>query len=206
MASTDFSIRERIKEQKRSMVTVERMVHLAQWVLTLRDTGASFVECGVAKGGCLAVLKAFAGNNHVWGFDSFEGMPELTPEDEEEGRRWVGINLSGGRNEVEQTFQSLSLGVDDVHIVGGFFEHTLESHKPLIGPIAILRLDNDWYKSTKYCLDTLYSNVIKGGVVLIDDYWTFKGCRKAMDEFRRHRNVEAALHTFDHAEAYWLKD
>ena len=187
------------------MITLDRLNHLAQWVLTLRGREASFVECGVAKGGCLAVMKAFAAGNKIFGFDSFEGMPDLTSEDEEEGRRWVGCNLSGGEAEVYRTFEMCNLDLRRVHVVKGYFEDTIPRYISTVGPVAILRLDNDWYKSTRFCLEALYDNVMAGGVVLVDDYWTFKGCRKAVEEFRGKQGVTSPMRTFDHGEAFWIK-
>jgi len=70
----------------RTMVSYMRLKNLKRWCLYFREKEVSFVECGVAKGGCLALMKAFSNNNkQVWGFDSFEGIPALTEEDEGSG-------------------------------------------------------------------------------------------------------------------------
>jgi hypothetical protein len=144
----------------------------------------------------------------VWGFDSFEGMPELTENDAGSGQNWVGISCVGeeGVKAVSKTFSLLGVSMKNVNLVKGWFEDTLENAKQDIGPIAILRLDNDWYASTRFCLETLYDSVIPGGVVIIDDYFSWEGCRKAVDEFRDQIGETAALKiTEKNSEVFWHK-
>ena len=94
-----------------------------------------------------------------------------------------------------------------VKLVPGWFEDTLAGSLDGIGPIAVLRLDNDWYKSTKYCLELLYERVVDRGYIIIDDYHTLTGCKKAVDEFRELRGIKSALVTTEiGTEAYWQKN
>jgi O-methyltransferase len=75
-----------------------------------------------------------------------------------------------------------------------------------LAPIAVLRLDNDWYKSTRFCLETLYARVVEGGLVIIDDYHTFIGCKTAVDEFRQKHGIASPMITTEScSEAYWRK-
>jgi FkbM family methyltransferase len=199
---------DKIKSDNLSMIPEIRLQKLSEWCLRHKNSEGSFVECGVAKGGCLALMKYLSGNNKsIWGFDSFEGLPEQTVEDEEDGKEWVGHNCSEkGMGFVQETFEKLNLNKKNVNIIKGYFKDTLLKHKPKIGRIAILRLDSDWYMSTKTCLETLYENVIEGGVILIDDYGTFKGCRKAVDEFRTKNKIISSLRKTDEHEHYWIKN
>ena len=154
-------------------------------------------------------MKHYAGrNNPVWGFDSFEGMPELSEKDSGDGQKWVGYICSGERGEqqVYNTLKQLGVNQNNFHLVKGWFEDTLVDRLNNIGEISILRLDNDWYESTKFCLETLYSKVISGGVIIIDDYYSFAGCRKAVDEFRESNKISAELQeTEKHSEVFWFK-
>lgn len=200
-----------MKSHHRTYVDLPRLRHLASCCARLRDTRGAFVECGVGKGGCVALMSFISkGYNPVWAFDSFEGMPPLTAEDEGSGEEWVGHRCAGedGVADVQHTLRLGRLDDASVHIVKGYFEDTLASSRDAIGPIAVLRLDNDWYKSTKFCLDTLYDQVISGGVILIDDYGVFKGCRKAVDEFRTSRRITSALTRTEgqDQEYYWIKE
>jgi hypothetical protein len=169
----------------------------------------AFVECGVAMGASLSLLAAYAGPDRlVWGFDSFEALPDLVDKDEGQGEAYVGLNCSGdeGEQSVRRTFELVDVPMTNVRIVKGWFEDRLPALCSEVGPIAILRLDADWYQSTRDCLDTLYESVVSRGAVIIDDYFSFKGCRTAVDEFREIHRVDAELRMTDsHSEVYWFK-
>ena len=197
-----------------SMVSHERLVNLKNQCEKFKDTSLSFVECGVAKGGCLAIMKDNSINNKIFGFDSFEGMPDITNEDLGtynksdiyNGFGKVGDNLSGGIENVYKTFETLNLDTLNVFLVKGFFKDTLiQKNLDDIGEIAILRLDGDWYESTKICLEKLYHKVITGGVIIIDDYGHWVGSKRATDEFRIKYCIESPLIQTDYTEHYWIK-
>ena len=156
-----------------------------------------FVECGVARGGCsllmqLASLSTTGRTRVEWLFDSFEGLPEPTTEDGvlrkpqgKDRRSWDLVKgyCLGTLEEVEDLlFNEFGFSRDKVHLVKGWFQDTLPQYKEQVGNIAVLRIDGDWYESTKCCLANLYEQVVDGGYVIIDDY-ALVGCRKAVDEF-----------------------
>lgn len=198
-----------IRAEGRTFVSRWRLKNLHRMCSDPLLPRGSLVECGVGQGGCLAVMAgASRGKRAVWGFDSFSGMPPLTEEDQEDGLKWVGFKCSGenGLKEVQRTLRRFSVPQRWVTLVPGWFEDTLVSAVGRIGPIAILRLDNDWYKSTRYCLEVLYPTVATNGIIIIDDYHTFVGCRKAVDEFRKTRNITSPLVTLaEDSEVYWRK-
>jgi hypothetical protein len=66
---------------------------------------------------------------------------------------------------------------------------TLKDKTKIPEKIAILRLDTDWYKSSKYELEQMYDNVVTGGIIIFDDYYYWEGQRKATDEFFLTRNI-----------------
>jgi hypothetical protein len=119
----------------------------------------------------------------------------------------VGDNLSGGVENVYKTFQASKLDMTNVHLVKGLFQDTLAQQGIIdtIGPIAVLRLDGDWYMSLKICLEALYDKVIDGGAIIIDDYGHFIGAKRAVDEFRQKRNIISPLIQTDYTEYYWIK-
>jgi hypothetical protein len=92
-----------------------------------------------------------------------------------------------------------------VHLVRGWFEQTIPSATPSLGPIALLHLDCDWYESVKLCLDRLYDRVVDGGFIVVDDYGHWQGCRKAIDEFRRHRGLTNELIQVDYTGMFFRK-
>lgn len=200
-----------------TMVSRERLENLYNQCKKFNNTNYSFVECGVAKGGCLAMMKYASGNNNkIFGLDSFEGMPDITNEDIDNynkscplnGFGKVGDNLSGGIDNVYKTFNCLNLNMNNVELIKGFFQDTLQIQENIdnIGEIAVLRLDGDWYESTKICLEKLYDKVIEGGIIIIDDYGHWVGAKKATDEFREKNNIKSPLIQTDYTEHYWIKN
>jgi hypothetical protein len=166
------------------------------------------VECGVWRGGCAAIMawvvRRFRSKRKIWLLDSFMGLPEPTEKDGEMARRAVGNERMQGRlrsidicvasrNDVIRIFSSLKLYANNIIIKEGWFQDTLPKLRDKIGPIAILRLDCDWYESTKCCLENLYQNVVPMGYIILDDYGHWQGCKKATDEFLMKEKINAAL-------------
>ncbi len=183
-----------------SMVGESRIYKLYDIVSDLekRKVPGAFVECGVWKGGCAAVMAAasqkYQPARQMWLFDSFEGLPKPKPEDGEKAMKEYETNPSPATiEEVRALFDSLQLSWEPMHAVKGWFQDTLPQNASQIGPIALLRLDGDWYESTKQCLESLYDQVIPGGCVIIDDYGSWPGCKQAVDEFLASRSLKPAL-------------
>jgi hypothetical protein len=177
-----------------------------------RDIPGAFVECGVWKGGSvLAMVRALqrqgVDDRDIYLFDTFEGMTRPTERDtsrydaraldvwvSSEAERtvpWAGFFNSDVFN--IDTVQSLVLGTGypkhRIHFVKGKVEDTLPDAAPT--SIALLRLDTDWYDSTWHELVHLYPRVSDGGVLLIDDYGHWDGCRAAVDRY--FEEVEAPI-------------
>jgi hypothetical protein len=196
-----------------------------------RGVAGSFVECGTWRGGALAYwARSFLrnggkpGQSPIFGFDSFEGMPQMTSKDGEFAARWLhgrsieelspdllsGTLTSTGANvasELDCRDVVARTGFPEAKtaIVKGWFQDTLAAHKSTIGAIAVLRLDGDWYESTRCCLVTLFDQVVPGGAVVIDDYGTFAGCRRAVDEFLSERAIRTPLMYVDSSVRYFYK-
>jgi O-methyltransferase len=204
-----------ITSKETTLVSGERLINLSHQCSRFKDSTYSFVECGVAKGGCLAMMKYCSGiNNKIFGFDSFEGMPDIDSDkdisdyNKSDPLYWVGKPLCNGIDSVYDTFDKLNLNTSNVNLVKGFFQDTLNIQKNIedVGEIAVLRLDADWYDSTMVCLEKLYDKVIDGGVIIIDDYGHFIGAKRATDEFREKYNIRSPLIQTDYTEYYWVKN
>lgn len=168
-----------------------------------------FVECGVAQGGCSALMAIVAARNKsdrkTWLFDSFEGLPKPTEEDPNDCGLTKGSCL-GAYDEVSKLlFSKLGLDRDNVFMVKGWFQDTLPKHKDEIGAISLLRIDADWYESTKRCLENLYDNVVVGGYIVIDDYGTLSGCKKAVDMFLKQKHLDIKLNFDNRGGIYFVK-
>ena len=129
---------------------------------------------------------------HMWLLDSYEGLPDPTVEDIDPGSGATGTHIRplpkgsclGTYDEVEQLMdQVIGVPRDQFTMVKGWFEDTASSSSDAIGPIAVLRLDGDWYESTRTCLDALYGNIAPGGLLIIDDYHSCFGAHRAVHEF-----------------------
>ena len=205
-----------------TMVSYKRLSNvyeLAKLVEKQKLKGA-FVECGVWKGGCIAVMAFVAdrmkSGRKIWLFDSFEGLPEPTKEDGSMAEEYAQNKIGGKLETIEKCvghieyvqnifFEILKIKKENVVIKKGWFQDTLPEAKKEIGPISILRLDGDWYESTKVCLDNLYDNVIFGGYIIIDDYGHWEGSKKALEEFFTKRNISLNLIKIDYTGIYFQK-
>lgn len=158
----------------------------------------AIVECGVAQGGCAALMAstdaAQRGERPIVLCDSFEGLPDPTEADFVDGRTGTHASLLergsclGTESQVtELLFGRFGLAPDRVRLVKGWFDETLPPLSRTVGTIALLRIDADWYDSVKCCLESLYDSVAPGGVVIIDDYGSCHGARRAVDEFLAQR-------------------
>ncbi|MFD3487862.1 TylF/MycF/NovP-related O-methyltransferase [Streptomyces sp. NPDC058665] len=155
------------------------------------------VECGVWRGGsmqaCAKTLLSLGETDrglHL--FDTFEGMPPPTAEDlRRDGKSAEELLAAQGKDrpiwaiasleDVQAGFAELPYPGERVHYVQGMVEDTVPQQAP--EQISILRLDTDWYASTKHELEFLYPRLVSGGVLLIDDYGYWQGSRQAVDEF-----------------------
>jgi hypothetical protein len=162
-----------------------------------QDIPGDFVECGVWRGGsmqavALALLDRGVTDRELHLFDTFEGMSEPTEEDRaadgtpaaqllaaspRDARIWAVASLDDVREGMAET----GYPAERIHYCVGKVEDTIPKHAP--ERIALLRLDTDWYESTRHELVHLYERVPPGGVVIFDDYSAWQGARKAVDEF-----------------------
>lgn len=177
----------------------------------------AIVECGVAEGGTAAMMaltnREFGAiQREKWFFDSYEGLPEPTDEDYENGKVGhvirpmpKGSCLGTIEQVSELLFDKLRLPHNEVHLIKGWFQDTVSVHREQVGKIAVLRLDGDWYESTKIPLENFYDQISIGGYVIIDDYATCFGSRKAVDEFRTERNITSPLYPDGRGGAWFEK-
>ena len=155
----------------------------------------ALVECGVAQGGSallLALINREFGRDErmLWLFDSYQGLPDPTKDDYEGDKTGTHVrplpkgSCLGTYEEVSRLlFVHNQISSQAISMVKGWFQDTLPVTRSKIGPIAVLRLDGDWYESTKVCFENLFDQVSNNGFVILDDYFSCFGCKKATDEF-----------------------
>lgn len=169
-----------------------------------RGVPGDFVECGVCDGWSAAPLAStFVGSGRrFWLYDSFEGLPPTTEEDGEEAKEWIGKCL-GSRDKVEAAISEVGFPLDDCIFRVGWFEDTFV--EPLPASVAFLHIDADWYKSVLIALETFYDRVAEGGIILLDDFGYWEGCRRAVFDFVKRRNIAPLLERYGHSQLYWVK-
>jgi O-methyltransferase len=169
-----------------------------------REVPGGFAECGVWRGGSIMAMiltlqELGRTDRDFFLYDTFEGMTAPTEDDtspvdrpaleiwEEaqggEGRAWPYFFNEENFNEdmVRENVLGTGYPAERVHFIRGKVEETLPEHAP--EEVALLRLDTDWYESTKHELVHLYPLLAEGGVLIIDDYGHWAGSRKAVDEY-----------------------
>lgn len=188
---TSFVRLARLLIPRYTMVSVGRLKMLYELGAELHRSGipGAVVECGVWNGGSSAVMAAgllSAGdrNRAFWLFDSFEGLPQPTERDEDKVRDGYFPGWCTGATErVREAHQLAGHSLDSTTIVPGWFNETLHKHVDAVGPIALLHVDADWYDSVTDVLKAFYGQVVSGGIVVIDDYGSWSGCRQAVHDF-----------------------
>ena len=200
------------------MTSPERLWSLLQAVkyLEAEEIPGDFVECGVWRGGsAMAMLKQLqtldSRSREVWLYDTFSGMTAPTEFDVEhssgrnaeelleESPRAEGNNIwcIAGLGDVEANIASTGYPLDKIHFVQGDVAQTFTEHLP--EEIALLRLDTDWYQSTRLSLEYLYPKLVTGGICILDDYGHWQGARKAVDEFLESQGARPLMHPIDYS-------
>ncbi len=186
-----------------TMTSPERVYNLCLAVkyISQNSISGSFVECGVWKGGsvmAMALSLLQLGETlrpEIFLFDTFDGMPEPAETDRfyegTSAKKFHELHWGPGADikywayspleEVRRNVLSTGYPAEKFRFVQGMVEDTLAANCP--SEIALLRLDTDWFSSTSEEMKVLYPRLVKGGVILIDDYGTFTGAARAVDEY-----------------------
>jgi len=173
--------------------------------LVQNQIAGDIVECGVWKGGSMmAVAKTLLRLNErercLWLYDTYAGMSQPTAVDISvcnisAQKDFDADYLRVGLDDVRKAVLSVGYNEGRVFFVKGKVEETLPAHAP--EQIALLRLDTDWYESTYHELVHLFPRLVRGGVLIIDDYGHWEGARKATDEYLRDNNICILLNRID---------
>jgi hypothetical protein len=203
-------------ENNLSMISVEGLwstLSAAKYVCENQVEG-DFVECGVWRGGnaiiAAEIFRRYGSAKKVYLFDTFSGMTEPTQEDQglldgkpailqylesdkETHNEWCHASIS----EVQMNFAKRGLLHSNVLFIQGDVADSLRDARNLPEVISILRLDTDWYESTKLELEALFPRVSQGGCVIVDDYGYWSGSKKATDEYFNGQKSKPLFHVTD---------
>lgn len=194
-----YNIR-KIKLRKYSYLSYKALYELQNTVKTIesKNVRGLFLEAGCALGGSaiLISLNKFRGRK-LYIYDVFGQIPPPSENDDEDVHKRYetitsgaakGINgeeYYGYKNdvltEVINNFSDFNIETEssNIYFKKGLFEDTMTINEK----VAFAHIDSDWYKSVKVCLERIVPFLEKGGVIIIDDYYTWSGARKAVDEY-----------------------
>ncbi len=173
------------------------LVEAVRYIERCKIPGA-VVECGVWRGGAMLTIAEMlvrlrGTDRDLYLFDTYAGMTPPTDRDVHIHKKIPADQLLAGKvgvariwepaslEDVQAGFDNVPYPEDKLHFVVGKVEDTVPEHAP--DQIALLRLDTDWYESTKHELEHLYSRLVPGGILIIDDYGSWQGSKDATDEW-----------------------
>jgi len=192
---------------------VNAVIDAVQYVVKNEIDGA-MVECGVWKGGssmamALTLKKLGVENRELYLYDTFSGMSapgdnDITVTRVKAHERFSKTKISKDASnwsvspleEVKENMFSTCYPKEKIHFIQGKVEETIPKNLPT--EISLLRLDTDWYESTKHELIHLFPLLKPNGVLIIDDYGCWKGARKAVDEYISDNNIQILLNRTDY--------
>lgn len=180
------------------------MAKSVRWVDDQGVEGA-IVECGVWRGGNIILARKLSPYRMCWLYDTFSGMPP--PEEVDTKRRGgqvkagkMAVSVDEVRNNMRATG---TLNDSYLRFIVGMVEQTLFVPDNVPDKIALLRLDTDWYASTKVELEVLYPRLSPGGLLIVDDYGHWMGCKKAVDEY--FSGHAPPMHPIDYTAVWMMK-
>lgn len=193
-----------------TMTTQSRQFMLVQAIKHLCDNNihGDIVECGVWRGGssmiaARSLLQMQETSRQIYLYDTFEGMTAPTEHDTRTGKdlehtilQFNASKKNDGSNtwclgtleEVKENMQKTDYPADRITFVKGDVCKTIPDVIP--EKIALLRLDTDFYDLSKHELEHLYPKLVRGGILILDDYGIWDGQRKATDEYFAQSNIE----------------
>lgn len=197
-----------------TMTSIERVISVIQATKYIVENHieGDIVECGVWRGGSMMavaqVLKRIGDTKRkLYLYDTFAGMSPPTEQDKqydnvsagkllEESQVNTGVWCYADKQDVMRNLLSTGYPEENILLVEGKVEDTIPGTLP--AKIALLRLDTDWYESTRHELTHLYPRLTKNGVLIIDDYGHWQGAKKAVDEYFVQLPVKPFLQRIDY--------
>jgi len=208
-----------------TMTSAERLWSLIGAVRYVTDAGLAgdFVECGVWRGGSVMAMakelnRLSVTDRQIWLYDTYAGMTAPTDFDVEAGTGVTATEMLStteigdgnnvwcvaGRADVEANVRSTDYPFSNFHFIEGDVAQTLQTSVP--EKIALLRLDTDWYESTRVGLEVLYPRLVPGGVCILDDYGHWQGARTAVDEYFATLGHRPYMHPIDYSGRVFIKN
>lgn len=193
-----------------TMTSPERVNALTEAVRYIihENIAGALVECGVWKGGSVMAmaltLKEMGAVREIYLYDTFSGMPAPSEDDGERAKKFFNkyrVSKDSSRwlfsplEEVQKNLAQTRYPAETFHFIQGRVEDTIPENIP--EKISLLRLDTDFYASTKHALTYLFPLLSPKGIIILDDYGCWKGAKKAVDEYIQENKLCIYLHRID---------
>jgi O-methyltransferase len=198
------------KYQQFTMVPRESFIDNLSLCNQYKNITGDFVECGVWRGGMSAAMSEILGESRrIHLFDSFEGLPPAREIDGPKAIAWQKDSQSTGYYDncsADESFAKDAMkiaGHQNYKLYKGWFQNSLSGIETK--SIGILRLDGDWYDSIKVCLEQLFPMLVDGGLIIIDDYYAWDGCSKAIHDYLSEIKSPSRIYQWNHTIAYIIK-
>lgn len=220
--SLPSSITQRIIQEVRpySMVPDDALaLTIEQTIATVKDgLPGDIVECGTWRGGssfAMLLAQRYALGRiakPVWMFDSFAGMPPAQPKDGPLALAWQSNptgpmyfdNCLAPYDQVWATARSFGFSDQEAIIVPGWFNETIPRRRADISAVALLRVDCDWRDPVRFVLDQLCALVPEEGTVIIDDYFAWDGCARAVHEYLAENDLPYRIRSLSSLSCAWM--
>jgi len=202
LPSEECKLISRIREQNLTYLSDKKLASLASTCRSIEDANLPgiFIEAGCALGGSSILIASVKNSERpLFIYDVFEMIPSPTKEDTQdvhdryrtivEGKS-TGIGGDKYYGYVENLYEVVQSNLENfgincekqsVSLIRGLVQETMKIDQP----VAFAHVDVDWYEPVMTCLKCIFPNLILGGSIILDDYHTWGGCRKATDEYLR---------------------
>jgi len=170
-----FNLIRSIKKETEMVLRFNEAYQIFMAVKSTNKLGGHIAEIGTFRGGSAKLISEAKGDKHLYLFDTFEGLPEISRSDSQD--HFKKGDYSASYEEVKDYLKSYK----NVNIYKGLFPQNSE---PIINKIfSFVHLDLDLYESTLESIKFFYPRLTKGGIMISHDYIDTLGVRKAFDEF-----------------------
>jgi hypothetical protein len=203
------------KCQPYTMTSLQRQIQTIRTIehVISNKIDGDIVEIGVWRGGTVMIMlyklmQLGVNDRHVHLYDTFTGMTEASEHDVEAptGRHanevWERVQCVADYNDVYTNITSVGYPMDKIHFHVGDIRQVEMNDIP--ATISLLRLDNDWFELYKFELPIFAPRVSKNGIITIDDYGHWNGCKKAVDDYIQATYPEKQLYKIDYTGVFWM--
>lgn len=178
---------------------------LAEYV-NYHNIQGDFVECGVYNGmsaASIALALKSKHNSKIWLYDSWQGFPQSNNEKDGDVAQTLAGKIKGSLIGVKEKMAKTGFPVENIIYREGWFCNTFNEDLPTA--ISLLHIDCDLYPSVLSSLNTFYHRVVPDGLIVLDDFGAFPGCRVAFYEFCEEIKIRPLIRSYDHTRIFWNK-